>query len=350
MTRLLRLLACVLALLCILVSCSESAPSGGVVSLSPALTELVCHLGRGDRLVARSTACDWPESVKSLPTAGDFAEPELERILAMKPALVVSNEFVNPKDADALRQAGIEVELRPCDGFADYRAWVARMGELLDCPEAARAELERILAMKPALVVSNEFVNPKDADALRQAGIAVELHPCDGFDDYREWVVLMGKLLDCPREAESELKRTNDRIAGFEAELKTSQEKPLRALYVIWDSPLLTAGADSLPDAVGRLAGLDNIVKTEKGYPSISLEFVLKEDPDVIVWFAHGKDWKSNPSWSGIRAIREGRVLIPRDDSALLRPGPRIFDGIADLKSDLETMFAGKESAGGAQP
>jgi len=272
----------------LLAACSDeqkTAP-GGVVSLSPALTELICHLGREDRLVARSTACDWPESVKSLPTAGDFAEPELERILAMK----------------------------------------------------------------PALVVSNEFVNPKDADALRQAGIAVELHPCDGFDDYREWVALMGRLLECPREAESELARAAARIAGFEAVLKNAGKKPLRALYVIWDSPLLTAGADSLPDAVGRLAGLENIVKTEKGYPSISLEFVLKEDPDVIVWFAHGKDWKSNPSWSGIRAIREGRVLIPRDDSALLRPGPRIFDGIADLKSDLETLFSTKESAEAAVP
>jgi len=278
------LLVCILCL----AACSDERKSvpGGVVSLSPALTELICHLGQEDRLIARSTACDWPESVKALPTAGDFAEPELERILAMK----------------------------------------------------------------PALVVSNEFVNPKDADALRQAGIAVELHPCDGFNDYREWVALMGKLLDCPREAENELKRTNDRIAEFEAELESAQKKPLRALYVIWDSPLLTAGADSLPDAVGRLAGLENIVKTEKGYPSISLEFVLKEDPDVIVWFAHGKDWKSNPSWSGIRAIRDGRVLIPRDDSALLRPGPRIFDGIADLKSDLEKMFTGKESSGAALP
>ena len=286
MRRLFSLVCVLLAVLC-LAACSDKHKSvpGGVVSLSPALTELICHLGQEDRLVARSTACDWPESVKTLPTAGDFAEPELERILAMKPVLVVSNEFVNPKDADAPRQAGIKVEL----------------------------------------------------------------HPCDGFDDYREWVALMGKLLDCPREAESELKRTNDRIAGFEAELKSAQKKPLRALYVIWDSPLLTAGADSLPDAVGRLAGLENIVKTERGYPSISLEFVLKEDPDVIVWFAHGKDWKSNPSWSGIRAIREERVLIPRDDSALLRPGPRIFDGIADLKSDLETMFSGKDSSLGTQ-
>ena len=285
MRRLFSLLFLLVAL--VLTSCSneKKAAPGGVVSLSPALTELICHLGQEDRLVARSTACDWPESVKSLPTAGDFAEPELERILAMK----------------------------------------------------------------PALVVSNEFVNPKDADALRQTGIAVELHPCDGFDDYREWVALMGNLLDCPREAESELKRTNDRIEGFEVELKSSEKPPLRALYVIWDSPLLTAGADSLPDAVGRLAGLENIVKSEKGYPSISLEFVLKEDPDVIVWFAHGKDWKSNPSWSGIRAIREGRVLIPRDDSALLRAGPRIFDGIADLKSDLETMFADKDSSIGTQ-
>ena len=276
MTRLLRLLACALACLCILVACSESAPSGGVVSLSPALTELVCHLGRGDRLVARSTACDWPESVKSLPTAGDFAEPELERILAMKPALVVSNEFVNPKDADALRQAGIEVELRSCDGFADYRAWVARMGELLDCPEAAQAELER----------------------------------------------------------------TDRRIAEFESELEEAGRKPLRALYVIWDSPLIAAGADSLPDAVGRLAGLENIISEQKGYPSISLEFVLHEQPDVVVWFAHGKDWKSNPSWHGIRAVSTDHVLVPRDDSALLRAGPRIFDGIADLKADLNKMFA----------
>ena len=281
MIRLFRLLACVLACLCILVSCSESATSGGVVSLSPALTELICHLGCGDRLVARSTACDWPESVKSLPTAGDFAEPELERILAMKPALVVSNEFVNPKDADALRQAGIEVELRPCDGFADYRAWVARMGELLDCPEAAQAELDR----------------------------------------------------------------TDRRIAEFEAELEQSGRKPLRALYVIWDSPLIAAGADSLPDAVGRLAGLENIISGQKGYPSVSLEFVLNEQPDVIVWFAHGKDWKSNPSWHGIRAVSSDHVLVPRDDSALLRAGPRIFDGIADLKSDLNRMFAAEASA-----
>ena len=266
-----------------LAACSEERKTaqGGVVSLSPALTELVCQLGCEDRLVARSTACDWPESVKALPIAGDFAEPELERILAMK----------------------------------------------------------------PALVVSNEFVNPKDADALRQAGIAVELHPCDGFADYREWVVLMGRLLDCPDAAETELKRTDARIAEFESELRSADRKPLRALYVIWDSPLLTAGTDSLPDAVGHLAGLENIVTTEKGYPSISLEFVLKEDPDVVIWFAHGKDWKSNPSWRGIRAVQTGRVLIPRDDSALFRPGPRMFDGIADLKADLEKMFAPQNSA-----
>ena len=84
MRRLLRFLF-VFTVLLLTASCSgekKSAP-GGVISLSPALTELICHLGCEDRLAARSTACDWPESVKSLPTAGNFAEPELERILAM---------------------------------------------------------------------------------------------------------------------------------------------------------------------------------------------------------------------------------------------------------------------------
>jgi iron complex transport system substrate-binding protein len=285
--RLIRLLF-LPVVLCLLAACSGEGKSeqGGVISLSPALTELICQLGREDRLIARSSACDWPESVKVLPVAGDFAEPELEKILAMK----------------------------------------------------------------PALVVSNEFVNPKDADALRQAGIAVELHPCDGFADYREWVVRMGCLLECPDAAETELKRADARIAEFESALRRADHKPLRALYVIWDSPLLTAGADSLPDAVGRLAGLENIVKTEKGYPSISLEFVLKEDPDVIVWFAHGKDWKSNPSWRGIRAVQTGHVLIPRDDSSLLRPGPRMFDGIADLKAALEKLFASPEPSVESEP
>ena len=66
---------------------------------------------------------------------------------------------------------------------------------------------------------------------------------------------------------------------------------------------------------------------------------MLHEQPDVVVWFAHGKDWKSNPSWHGIRAVSTDHVLVPRDDSALLRAGPRIFDGIADLKADLNKMF-----------
>ena len=204
--------------------------------------------------------------------------------------------------------------------------------------------------MKPDLVVSNEFVNPKDADTLRQAGIAVELHRCDGFADYREWVVRMGELLDCREAAAAELERTDRRIAEFRAELEQSGRKPLRVLYVIWDSPLIAAGADSLPDAVGTLAGLENIISEQKGYPSVSLEFVLREQPDVILWFAHGKDWHSNPSWQGIRAVTGDHVLVPRDASALLRPGPRIFDGIADLKTDLRAMFGSGETEAGAGP
>ena len=51
-----------------------------VVSLSPALTELVCHLKMEKCLVGRSVSCDRPSQVKQLPAVGDFARPDLEKL------------------------------------------------------------------------------------------------------------------------------------------------------------------------------------------------------------------------------------------------------------------------------
>ena len=51
-----------------------------IISLSPALTELVFKLGKGRQLIARSEPCDYPPEVKKLPVAGRFADPDMEFI------------------------------------------------------------------------------------------------------------------------------------------------------------------------------------------------------------------------------------------------------------------------------
>src|SRR5712692_10493869 len=57
-------------------------PARRIVSLSPAATELVFALGAGDRLVGRTTWCDFPPQVRAIPSVGDGLNPNVDAIAA----------------------------------------------------------------------------------------------------------------------------------------------------------------------------------------------------------------------------------------------------------------------------
>ncbi|HEU4932989.1 MAG TPA: cobalamin-binding protein [Pyrinomonadaceae bacterium] len=60
-----------------------------VVSLAPNLTEIVFAVGAGDRLVGRTSYCDYPPEAKAVAEIGDTLHPSLERIIALKPQVVL---------------------------------------------------------------------------------------------------------------------------------------------------------------------------------------------------------------------------------------------------------------------
>jgi ABC-type Fe3+-hydroxamate transport system substrate-binding protein len=60
-----------------------------VISLAPNLTEIVFAVGAGDKLVGRTSYCDFPPEAKTLPEVGDTLHPSLERIIALKPQVVL---------------------------------------------------------------------------------------------------------------------------------------------------------------------------------------------------------------------------------------------------------------------
>src|SRR5580765_3153971 len=60
-----------------------------VVSLAPNLTEIVYAVGAGDRLVGDTTYCDYPEQAKSVARIGDTMHPSIERIISLKPQIVL---------------------------------------------------------------------------------------------------------------------------------------------------------------------------------------------------------------------------------------------------------------------
>ena len=60
-----------------------------IVSLAPNLTEIVYAVGAGDRLVGRTRYCDYPPEVKNVAKIGDTMSPSIERIIALKPQIVL---------------------------------------------------------------------------------------------------------------------------------------------------------------------------------------------------------------------------------------------------------------------
>ena len=247
-----------------------------IVSLSPAVTELVCQLGRGRFLVGRSEVCNYPEWVRKLPAVGRYADPFLERVVALHPTIVLTNDLRSPRAAAVLRKLNIRLVVKQC----------------------------------------------------RTVG------------EYREWVELLGEVLSCRDRAEAELRRFDGEISG----LRKLPPLEVKLLWVVSESPLLTGGRTSLLSEVSQLAGMKNSGDvSDAAYFRISRDFLLKNPPDVIVWANSGAiPSGATPFWGELEAIRNKRVLKYLHEDTVMRPGPRMPEGIRKLRREAELLVFGR--------
>ncbi len=251
-----------------------SAGEKRIVSLSPALTELLYVLEAGHMLAGRSNVCNYPEQVKNIPAAGAFASPNMEKTASLAPDLVIADTIWPPESEKLLRKLKCEVIVKKCQSVMDYLEWVHLLGEKLD--RKAQAEKER-LSVQSAL-----------------------------------------------------------------AEIRKEQKAAgLRIVWLLSASPLIAAGPGSLPDDIIALTGGTNAAAKEgnKPYFRTSMEWLLKTDPDVII-ILHSemnmlKILQKQPAWKILKAVRNGRVIAEIPEDLLLRPGPRLVEGIRQLKSRL---------------
>ncbi len=88
-----------------------------VISLLPSATESLCALGACSRLVATDDFSNFPASVRSLPKLGGLDDVPIERILALKPDLVVAAP--NARVVGRLRSLGVKVLPLPSDTHAE---------------------------------------------------------------------------------------------------------------------------------------------------------------------------------------------------------------------------------------
>ena len=78
-----------------------------IISLSPALTEMIYALKKGEELVATSSYSLYPKEAKKLPIIGEYENPNLEKIISFHPTLVVGQSF-NQNTLEKLNHFGIK--------------------------------------------------------------------------------------------------------------------------------------------------------------------------------------------------------------------------------------------------
>src|SRR5215471_3094256 len=109
-----------------------------LISLAPSVTEILFALGLGDRVVGVTTYCDYPADAAAIEKVGDTQKPNLEKIISLKPDLVVIStasqleEFVGN-----LERLGVPVYVNNPTDLGSLLHSIQRLGDVAGVPESA---------------------------------------------------------------------------------------------------------------------------------------------------------------------------------------------------------------------
>ncbi|HLB53861.1 MAG TPA: helical backbone metal receptor, partial [Gemmatimonadales bacterium] len=115
-------------------------PPGRIVSLIPATTELVFALGQGERLVGRTSWCDYPARAAEVPDLGNGIDPNVEAVLQARPDLVLLyRSGANARAVGQLRGLGVPVAELATDRIEDLTRITLLLGRVLGVTAAAES-------------------------------------------------------------------------------------------------------------------------------------------------------------------------------------------------------------------
>ncbi|MDR2710273.1 MAG: ABC transporter substrate-binding protein [Burkholderiales bacterium] len=312
-----------------------------IITLSPHAAELVFATGAGAQLIAVSEHSDAPPAVKTLPVIGNANALDLERIIALKPSLIVSPSWLSAAQRQTLQTLRIAVYVADAPTPEAIADDIEALGVLSGHEEEARAAAQRYRARLKAITasvalgaVSTQASTklPSSACGRGVGGRAISeaLSPSPTRRD-AEGGVPYGHP-----SAHAELVEAPPARGGRSQKcVGRKPVAPLTVFYQLWNPPLYTAGGGSLIDqAITRCGGRNIFASLTSPSPIVSREAVIEAQPQVILMGASEKDfahWKEEwQRWPQIPAVRR-QAFIRIDPDLLHRPGPRFAEGMAAL-------------------
>jgi cobalamin transport system substrate-binding protein len=200
-------------------------------------------------------------------------------------------------------------------------------------------DVEKVVALHADLVL-NGFEGGEDwKKRLRDLGIPVFSIYASTLDDAMHDIRTVGTLTGAGPAADRVVRSMQDTIARAVAPYARAPR--VTCFFEAYYPPLTTVGPHTFIFDVLRRAGCDPVTGSAKGdYPEWSVEKLVQSSP--LVYLGASESARSvrsvtrRPGFSGIEAVREGRVF-PIDSDLVTRPGPRIVEALAEIARDLHT-------------
>lgn len=145
-----------------------AAPAQRIIALAPHLAEIVFAAGAGDKLVGTARFSDFPQAARRVPQVGDAAHIELERIVELRPDLILAWRSGNaPRDVTRIEQLGFSVFVTEPARLADIPRLIRLVGTFAGTTREAEREsnkfdnkiniLRKIYAARPPVRVFYEI-------------------------------------------------------------------------------------------------------------------------------------------------------------------------------------------------
>jgi iron complex transport system substrate-binding protein len=247
-----------------------------IISIAPSNTEILFALGLEDKIVGITNYCNFPEETKNIEKIGETFPLNLEKIVSLKPDLIL-----------------------------------AYAGQLNEIPR------------------------------LRELGLKVIVIEPLNLQETLKSIQMVATIGGITEKGNILVKNLSQRIDQIKTEVSNLEinKKPKVFIGGIYET-IWTPGEGTLFNELISLAGGINIAAGFSGWTKINPEFIVKEDPDIIIIpigaMNPGDELKikeniyQRPGWSNLSAIKNQKIFIVNED-LFFRAGPRIVDGLERL-------------------
>lgn len=218
-----------------------------IVSISPAITEVMYLLGAQNKLVGISDFCVYPPETERIAKIGGMHNINFEVLLSLHPDVVLIGSMISQKDVDAIEKMGI-----------------------------------------PVICI-------------------VEETSMEGMADMME---VIGRITQCEEKAMTEASKWRDEVKEMRQENAQDTVTKKKVYYVVGfgDAGDFTAPKNTHINEIIELAGCENVGKTLSSW-NISREVLFKANPDIILIRKEDKDaFCSQHPYTLLKAVKENRV------------------------------------------